>query len=158
METPQQGFPPNTPFALGGDRDLCQELIPWLRQWGGEIMILRDEDWRDYHLAAVMAANFLPLFIRLGVNRLTHLTGSSAQAVQWLRPLIGHTVSQALTPEIEFPFSGPVARNDEELMARQCERLAEKDPLEAELYRVCAHLIRKQRRPTPKAQSSGSLD
>jgi len=61
-------LPRGIPFAIEGDID--ELVLPWIAAWDGQAHHLSGDAWATYHLAAVIAANFLPLFIREGADLL----------------------------------------------------------------------------------------
>ncbi len=134
-------IPPDTPFACEGP---IEHLVrPWTEAWSAQLYCLRAEDWRTYHLAAVLAANFLPLFIREGARLLSPLTPnqSASEALAWLAPLVRASVAAALDGANALPYSGPAVRGDTAVLAAQTNQLVAEDPAWAALYRQASELI-----------------
>jgi predicted short-subunit dehydrogenase-like oxidoreductase (DUF2520 family) len=66
----------------------------------------------DYHLASVLASNFLPLLLDLGADRLQGIAPDRETAIRALWPLVaGMTESLGGLPP-ERAVTGPVVRND----------------------------------------------
>lgn len=137
------GIPEGTPFAIEGE-GVEAVVRPWVEAWHGQLFHVRGAQWRTYHLAAVVAANFLPLFIRKGGELLEELTGGDqSEALAWLAPLIRHSVEKALNPNEDLPFSGPAIRGDGQVLAAQEAILAGTSQSWADLYRLASQQIAK---------------
>jgi len=132
-------IPPGTPFAYEGEIE--QLVAPWVAAWQGTLYPLHGEQWPVYHLAAVIAANFLPLFIRSGADILAPLCGGREEALAWLAPLVRRSVEGALEAANPLPFSGPAVRGDLATLAAQEARLEAGHPELAALYRTASRLI-----------------
>lgn len=142
-EKNERGIPAGTPFAYEGD--ILPVISPWVDQWQAQHHHVVGEQWQVYHLAAVLSANFLPLFIRFGGNLLTELTGGDLhKALAWLAPLVQASVAKGLDGAITHPFSGPAVRGDGKVLARQAAALEKSDTDWRELYRLASKLIQKQ--------------
>lgn len=136
----QQCIPKGTPFAFEG---AIEHLVrPWVNCWEGQLYPLTGDAWQVYHLAAVIASNFLPLFIRKGARLLTPLANQSEQeALTWLAPLVKQSVANALDATNSLPFSGPAARNDGNVLAAQQVTLAQEGTTWANLYSLASKQI-----------------
>lgn len=110
-------MPSGIPFAVEADPELMPLLRTWIVSWRGALHPLTATQWTPYHLAAVMAANFLPVYIRAGAAILEPVAGDTKSALEWLQPLIEQTVRGALDHENELPYSGPAVRGDQETIA-----------------------------------------
>lgn len=134
----EQAIPEHTHFAFEGD---IEDLVaPWVSFWSGKLHHLVGDQWRDYHLAAVTAANFLPLLIRRGAAVLRPHADSDQDALDWLAPLVLQSVHGALNAGLQLPYSGPAVRGDEEVIEAHLSMLAEQ-PLLAALYRTASTMI-----------------
>ncbi len=132
-------IPAGTPFAIEGQAPPA--VYRWARAWSCPIRALSGELWSRYHLAAVTAANFLPLFIRAGAELLEPLAKDRQDALTWLRPLVERSVAAALDPANPLPFSGPAVRGDRQTIAAHLSLLAESSPDLAELYRRATEAV-----------------
>lgn len=132
-------IPAGTPFAMEGE---IEELVrPWVTAWGGKLYRLEGQQWAMYHLAAVMAANFLPLFIRAGAQILEPLAGGQQQALDWLEPLVQVSVAEALDGRNQQPYAGPAIRGDETVLAQHEALLTDHYPQLRDLYRQASSQI-----------------
>ncbi|MFH0881580.1 MAG: DUF2520 domain-containing protein [bacterium] len=117
---PIQTFPPGVEgsrfrgITAGVTADV--EAMPTAR-WLCELLDVRmlevPENRRaDYHLASVLASNFLPLLLDLGADRLKEIAPDRETALRALWPLVaGMTESLGELPP-ELAMTGPVVRND----------------------------------------------
>lgn len=133
-------IPKGTPFAIEGN--IAALVKPWVQAWECLCYTLKGEQWQQYHLAAVTAANFLPLFIRAGSQTLEPFTTDKQSALDWLAPLVRQTLEGALDGDNDLPFSGPAVRGDEKILRDQETIWAQLDPEMAELYRLASQKIR----------------
>ncbi len=135
----QTAIPPGTPWACEGP---IEELVtPWVHAWGGRLHQLQGDQWLRYHLAAVMAANFLPLFIRAGAGLLQPMARDSSDALEWLAPLVKQSVAGALDANNPLPFSGPAIRGDQQTLAAHQAYLAAHHPELLSLYQQTSQAI-----------------
>jgi predicted short-subunit dehydrogenase-like oxidoreductase (DUF2520 family) len=137
-------FPEGTPFAVEAPETLEELFSNLVKSWKGIPHFLRGESWFIYHLAAVVAANFLPLLIRDGIDILSELTVDHSASTEWLRPLVEFSVQQALNADLAKPFSGPAARGDKKVMDRHLQWLSTHKPDLKNLYETLSHRIRER--------------
>lgn len=142
-------IPKGTPFAVEGETTLAED---WAAAWQCPIYRLSGDDWKRYHLAAVMAANFLPLFVRAGAELLQDLAKDQDDALQWLAPLVETTIRGALDPKRDLPYSGPAIRGDQQTIANHLDILKQSTPHLLDLYEVATERILGLR-PEPKDES-----
>lgn len=132
--------PKGTPFAVEGHTEIAQD---WAKAWECPVYHLSGDDWQRYHLAAVMAANFLPLFVRAGAEILEPLAKDQGDALQWLAPLVQTTIQHALDPDRKLPFSGPAIRGDQKTIETHLAQLKEDAPHLLDIYKVPTDAILK---------------
>jgi len=138
-----QPIPQGTPFAMEGP---IQALVaPWVKAWGGVLHELKGDQWQVYHLAAVLAANFLPLFIRQGASLLEGMTSDQQSALDWLAPLVRHSVEGALNASVSQPFSGPAIRRDQATIAKHLSWLQHHKPGLTAIYQSATERILKEK-------------
>jgi predicted short-subunit dehydrogenase-like oxidoreductase (DUF2520 family) len=152
----QEPFAAGQFFAITAESPLREQLLAWVARWQGQAFLLRDEDAPLYHLAAVLAANFLPVLVRLGDRLLrealnpprrakeagpaTHAL-QQPTALQALGPLVRSAMDAALDENLQRPFSGPASRCDWSTMHTHEALLAERDPQLVALYRALSAQI-----------------
>jgi predicted short-subunit dehydrogenase-like oxidoreductase (DUF2520 family) len=117
----------STPRALALARELAQEL-------GMHPFELADEDRAAYHAGAAMASNFL-VALEAAAERVTGIDR------RLLVPLVRATVENWAALG-DAALTGPIARGDEETVARHREAIAERAPELLALYDVLADATR----------------
>ncbi|PIE90681.1 MAG: hypothetical protein CR997_04515 [Acidobacteria bacterium] len=136
-------FPGRTPFAIQASAEVTPLLTELIQRLDGKVLSLSRNQWFQYHLAAVVAANFLPLFIRKGMELMEPITRDAELSAEWLRPLINQTVKQALNAENDLPYSGPASRGDREVIQAHTEWLKDRNREFSTIYEVCSREILK---------------
>jgi len=139
-------FPGGTHFALAGHDEALGMSMRWVRQWQGVSHRIEEDDVVRYHLAAVLASNFLPLMIRMGAELLHPLAEGRAQTLDWLRPLVERSVEMGLDRHDRLPFSGPAVREDAGTLSLHREWLQHNRPEWLELYDQASRLIAEMKR------------
>jgi predicted short-subunit dehydrogenase-like oxidoreductase (DUF2520 family) len=121
------GISGSSPRALAVARDLATAL-------GMEPFELRDEQRAAYHAAASIASNFL-LTLEATAESVAAGAGIAPErARRLLGPLVLATVSNWLALGPEAALTGPVARGDEETVARQRDAVLRAAPEDVELF------------------------
>lgn len=144
----QDRFDEGTHFALDGDAELVEVLSGWVQGWRGVIHLLREDQWLRYHLAAVMAANFLPLLIRSGAQILQTLEAGDGDELAWLAPLVRTSVEKGLDSNELSPYSGPAIRGDWGRVNQHADELDRVAPEWSKAYRELSRLMALQRDPS----------
>ena len=98
-----------------------------------------DADRAAYHAAACVASNFLVTLEGLA-ERLAQTAGLGREP---LARLVHATVDNWARLGAEAALTGPIARGDEQTVARQREAIAERLPLELELFDALADATRR---------------
>jgi len=133
-------IPKGTPFAYEGN--IVPIVQPWIQVWESPLHLVEGDSWQWYHLAAVMAANFLPILIRTGAKLMAQVPETDqARSLEWLSPLVRQTVANALDAKNQSPFSGPAVRGDWQVLAKQEALLLERSPEWAGIYRSLSERI-----------------
>jgi predicted short-subunit dehydrogenase-like oxidoreductase (DUF2520 family) len=127
MTIPREGAPPfagagaavagSTPRALAVARGLADHL-------GMRPMTVADEDRAAYHAAASIASNFL-MTLEGAAER---LAGTAGVARGQLVPLVRAAVEDWARLGAREALTGPIARGDEETVARQRAAVEERTP------------------------------
>ncbi len=138
-EVGERQIPQGSPFAIEGD--IAHLTEPWVQAWSGTMHRLEGDQWQVYHLAAVLAANFLPLFIREGADLLKGVGADDQGALDWLAPLVRHSVEGALNTGVKQPFSGPAIRRDVATIQKHLSWLREHRPELVEIYETATNRI-----------------
>ena len=132
----------STPRALQAARHLAERL-------GMRPLEVADEDRTAYHAAASIASNFL-VTLEGAAERLADTAGVDRAA---LAPLVRASVENWAAQGAGPALTGPIARGDEDTVARQREAVKERTPELLPLFDALADATRRlARRPTPDAR------
>jgi predicted short-subunit dehydrogenase-like oxidoreductase (DUF2520 family) len=122
--------------AVAGSTDRAEATARELAlALGMEPFAIPDEDRAAYHAAASMASNFL-VTLEWAAQRV----GGVDRAV--LAPLVRATVGNWATDGPERALTGPIARGDEDTVARQRAAVADRTPDLLPLFDALAHATR----------------
>jgi len=138
---PMQTFPPEASAdrfrgihaGITADPDAVEVAELLCERLGMTPLQIPEERRSEYHLASVLASNFMPLMLELGAQKLESITGDRYQSLAALWPLMAGMTESLRTNLPEQAMTGPVARNDRETVRRHLESLPDD---EANLYRT----------------------
>ncbi len=123
-------------FGVGGDspaREWAREIAQRL---GGRVLEVPDGGWPWYHMAAVVASNFLAALLACALE-LMHRAGISGDAaLDALGPLLMTTARNVVTMGPERALTGPIQRGDISTVARHLDLVQQAGPRLAMLYRA----------------------
>jgi len=136
-----------TPRALRAAHDLARRL-------GMRPIEVADADRAAYHAAASIAANYL-VALQGAAERVAATAGVDRAA---LAPLVRASVENWAVHGAGPALTGPIARGDEDTVARQREAVAERTPELLDLFDALAAATRDvaTRRRTPAAATNGA--
>ena len=136
-----------TPRALRAAHDLARRL-------GMRPIEVADADRAAYHAAASIAANYL-IALQGAAERVAATAGVDRAA---LAPLVRASVENWAVHGAGPALTGPIARGDEDTVARQREAVAERTPELLDLFDALAAATRDvaTRRRTPAAATNGA--
>ena len=92
-----------------------------------------------YHASAVMACNYLTALLDASLATAEHAEVPRDQAREALAPLIRATLENIFSLGTSKALTGPIARGDDALVARQYRDVAAADPALGEIYRALGH-------------------
>jgi len=122
-------------FALEADEPLLGRLRQMATDLGGHWVALKAGDKVLYHAAAVMACNYLVALLETGVRCYEKAGFARDDALQMMEPLVRETLDNVFRLGTVRALTGPVARGDHAVIARQLEALAGWEPRIAAIYR-----------------------
>lgn len=129
-----------TPCALEGDAAALAVLQDAFTRIGGRCFSLAAQDKLLYHAGAVMATNFLPVLQDLA-EQLWQRSGMPDDLAQQLRhTLLNNAVNNIVALGPQAALTGPAARGDTTLVARQQQALADWNPQVGEAYAALSQL------------------
>ena len=129
-----------TPCALEGDAAALKTLETVFSQIGGRCFALAAKDKLLYHAGAVFATNFLPVLQDLA-EQLWQRSGMPEDLAQQMRSsLLHNAVNNIVALGPQAALTGPAARGDTALVARQQQALAGWNPQVGEAYAALSQL------------------
>ena len=139
-----------TPCALEGDTAALHLLQDAFTQIGGRCFHLAPQDKLLYHSGAVLATNFLPVLQDLAEQLWQHSGMPEDLAQQMRLTLLQNAVNNIVALGPQAALTGPAARGDTALVARQQQALADWQPQVGEAYAALSQLAtRLARRSNP---------
>lgn len=130
-----------TPCALeSNDATALTELGAAFSRIGGHCFTLAAQDKLLYHAGAVLATNFLPVLQDLA-EQLWQQSGMPGELAQQLRAtLLQNAVNNIVALGPQAALTGPAARGDADLVARQAQALASWNPQAGAAYAALSQL------------------
>lgn len=102
----------NAFFTLEGSEEKLLQIKEFIENLGNTVFLISDEQKPLYHLANVMASNFVLALISQSVEILSEIGISNDDAVCALMPLIFANISNIKNCGTTSALTGPVERND----------------------------------------------
>lgn len=103
---------PGSTFALEAEGSLLETLKDMAQALGGRWVLIRPEDKVLYHLAAVLACNYLVTMVKLATDIWLGFGVPQDQATQALIPLLRGTLNNIEKVGLPHCLTGPIARGD----------------------------------------------
>ena len=118
-----------------GDTAALQLLEPAFEAIGARLFRIDAANKTLYHAASVIACNYLVALEELSLRTFEQAGVERQLALQLLEPILHGTVSNIVAQGTSAALTGPIARGDAGIVARQLEALDSRDPEVSELYR-----------------------
>lgn len=144
-----------TPCALEGDAAALAILRTLFTRLGASCFDLAATDKLLYHAGAVFATNFLPVLQDLAEQLWQHAHMPPELAQQLRARLLQNAVNNIVQLGPQGALTGPAARGDTALVARQALAVADWQPQAGDAYRALSALAQQLTKPPPVA-SPGS--
>lgn len=125
-----------THCGMEGDAIALERLRPAFEAIGARLFEVNPRFKTIYHAGAVIACNYLVSLVEAGLRCYEKAGVPRATAEEILQPLISGTVENVFRQGTAGALTGPIARGEESVVARQLGALAEWSPQLASLYRV----------------------
>ncbi len=122
-------------FALEAEPPLLDTLKEMATALGGYWIELKPSDKVIYHVAAVIACNYLVTLVKLATDLWQTFSIPPHQATQALIPLIRGTINNIDTIGIPQCLTGPIARGDTVTIRKHLDALEKKAPGLLSTYR-----------------------
>lgn len=151
---PQQAILSFQPTYCGveGDAAALSVLIPLFESIGGISFKLDAQHKTLYHAASVFASNYLIALQSMSLRTFAQAGVEEALALKIIQPMVQETVTNLFNLGPVAALTGPIARGDAVVVAKQLAALQVSQPIEAELYRLLgleALRLASQRQKTP---------
>lgn len=130
----------DTPCALEGEPAALEVLEVAFTRIGGRCFALSAEHKLLYHAGAVFATNFLPVLQDLAEKLWQHSGMPEDLAQQMRSTLLHNAVNNIVALGPQTALTGPAARGDTALVARQQQALADWNPQVGETYAALSQL------------------
>ncbi len=106
---------------------------------GGKVMMVPKEAKTLYHIAGVMASNYLVTLASLSSEVFAALGLSPKEVAKVIEPIMRQTLNNIATaPTIADALTGPIERGDSQLVARHLRELSEQVPHLLPIYAALA--------------------
>lgn len=106
---------------------------------GGKVMIVPKEAKTLYHIAGIMASNYLVTLASLSSEVFATLGLSPKEVAKIIEPIMRQTLNNIATaPTIADALSGPIERGDSDVIARHLRELSEQVPHLVPIYAAFA--------------------
>lgn len=122
--------------AAEGDRAALEVLIPAFESVGARVSAIDPGAKTLYHAASVLVCNYLTALLEAGLRGYARAGISRDIAQPMMEPLVRETLDNVFRIGTVRALTGPIARGDDAVVARQLQVLAESDPGIARIYRA----------------------
>ncbi len=140
------------PFALQGDPEALQRLIPVIESVSGRYFFLAPEKKPLYHLACVLASNY---FVGLASMVEEVLKQAGIDSLEIMAPLWRSTLEHILQQGPAQALTGPVVRNDVDTVRRHLQEIKSEFPQFVPIYKhLGLRLLALARQQSPDADLS----
>ena len=119
-----------------GDARALAVLAPAFGQIGARLFAVDPEAKTVYHAASVIACNYLAALVHAGVQCYERAGLDRSMAREVMEPLVRETLDNIFELGPADALTGPIARGDAAVVARQHAALAQWNPRIARIYRA----------------------
>lgn len=126
-------------FGVEADDLLAPVLDDLVQRVGGWTVPVKSGDRVSYHLAGVIASNYLVTLTATAVDLLEDTGLSRDDALRGLLPILRGTVTNLDAAGLPSALTGPIARGDTDTVRRHLTTLVDRHPELLSLYRVMGH-------------------
>lgn len=126
--------------AAEGDAGALQQLTPLFEQLGARITVIDPAGKTLYHAASVLVCNDLTALMEAGLRAYEKAGIERGTAQVMMEPLVRETLDNIFALGTTRALTGPVARGDAEVLARQLAALTALDPRMGDTYRALNHI------------------
>ena len=141
--------------AMEGDKEALNKLELLFQAIGGNCFALAGSEQKAlYHSATVMACNYLITLQHSALQLLQQAGIDQAKGLELLAPIVGQTADNVFRQGTVAALTGPIARGDQQTVARHLAALQQQAPEKLPLYlQLAQHTL-----PIAEQQGSASQD
>jgi predicted short-subunit dehydrogenase-like oxidoreductase (DUF2520 family) len=122
--------------AVEGDRAALDVLQPAFERIGARLSAIDPQFKTIYHAASVIVCNYLTALLETGLRAYEKSGLTRETALAMMEPLVRETVDNVFRLGTVKALTGPIARGDQAVVARQLEALSAWDARAAEIYKA----------------------
>lgn len=122
--------------GMEGDAEAIAVLKPAFAAIGARLFDIDPASKTIYHAASVLVCNYLTALIETGARCYEKAGVDRRTALEAMEPLVKETVDNVFRLGTTAALTGPIARGDHAVVARQLEALARWEPRVASIYRA----------------------
>ena len=141
--------------AAEGDAAALAVLKPAFERSGARVSEIDPAFKTIYHAASVIVCNYLTALLETGIRSYEKSGFKRDDALRMMEPLVRETLDNVFRLGTVDALTGPIARGDHAVVARQVDALTAWDPRVAEIYKqlgaVAVELARAQGSADPAA-------
>lgn len=126
----------DTFFGLEANAEITAKITPWITAIGGHVLPIATEQKSFYHIALVIACNYLTALTEVAVQCLGKAGLSAEQSLAALKPLMSYTLENIFHHGTAAALSGPIARGDSKIVATHLHALQQNAPDIVTLYKA----------------------
>ena len=121
--------------GVEGDERSLQVLRPAFEAIGGKTFAIDPQFKTIYHAGAVMVCNYLTSLLEVGVQTYTKAGLDRETSMQVMEPIVRGTMENIFRSGTVAALTGPIARGDHSIVAKQLSALSDWNPRFGNLYR-----------------------
>jgi predicted short-subunit dehydrogenase-like oxidoreductase (DUF2520 family) len=144
--------------ATEGDAAALAVLTPAFERIGAHVSEIDPAFKTIYHAASVMVCNYLTSLMEVGLRSYEKSGFKRDDALRMMEPLVRETLDNVFRLGTAEALTGPIARGDHAVVAKQIDALGAWDPRTAAIYKhlgaVAVELARAQGKADPAALSA----
>jgi len=141
--------------AAEGDAEALKILTPLFEQLGAQVTVIDPAGKTLYHAASVLVCNDLTALMEAGLRAYEQAGIERHTAQKMMEPLVRETLDNVFALGTTRALTGPVARGDADVLARQLAALQTLDPRIADAYRALNHIALDLARAQGGASAAG---
>jgi len=140
--------------GIEGDPDAVRVLTRAFEKIGGKLVPLDTKNKDIYHAASVFVCNYQNALLEIGLRCYMKAGLDRETARDIMAPLVRNTVENILASDTIKALTGPIARGDHKVVAREIDALAQWDPQMSGLYTQLGKIVLELSAQQPNASQA----